>query len=154
MKNSRLSFSDVGSSGFEVDESIYLIRKDLAMAMFFAFLVLFVCNLLKINMLLVEAAGVEPDISVENTQLTESRNASNSSNATIAKSAVQSLYKDCLEFPELQHSDFPAWCKSTLKRSCSISDVGRYKPQRNGDIANMRTLDLQTVSGELGKVGK
>jgi hypothetical protein len=30
------------------------------MAMLFAFLVLFVCNLLKINMLLVEAAGVEP----------------------------------------------------------------------------------------------
>ena len=30
------------------------------MAMFFAFLVLFVCKLLKITMLLVEAAGVEP----------------------------------------------------------------------------------------------
>ena len=29
------------------------------MAMFFAFLVLFVCKLLKINMLVVEAAGVE-----------------------------------------------------------------------------------------------
>ena len=30
------------------------------MAMFFAFLMLFVCKLLKINMLVVEAAGVEP----------------------------------------------------------------------------------------------
>jgi hypothetical protein len=35
-----------------------------------------------------EAAGVEPDISIENTQLTDSGNASNSSNATIAKSSV------------------------------------------------------------------
>ncbi len=122
--------------------------------MFFAISMLPSRRLLKLNMLLVEAAGVEPATHVENTQLTESRNASNSSNATIAKSTVQSLYRDCLEFPELQHSDFPAWCKSTLKRSCSISDVGRCKPQRNGDVANMRTLDLQTVSGEFGKFGK
>jgi len=43
---------------------------------------------------MVEAAGVEPDISVENTQLTDSGNASNSSNATIAKSSVQIAYKD------------------------------------------------------------
>jgi hypothetical protein len=35
--------------------------------MFFAFLVLFACKLLKINMLLVEAAGVEPVLSIENT---------------------------------------------------------------------------------------
>jgi len=75
LKNNRLSFSDVGSSGFEVDESIYLIRKDLAMAMFFAFLVLFVCKLLKIHMLLVEAAGVEPAIGTENTQVTDTKNA-------------------------------------------------------------------------------
>ena len=49
---------------------------------------------------MVEAAGVEPAISVENTQLTDSENASNSSNATIAKSSVQITYKD---FPELQN---------------------------------------------------
>jgi hypothetical protein len=80
---------------------------------------------------LVEAAGVEPDISVENTQLTDSENASIAENATISKSAVRSLYKDCPEFPELQPSDFPASCKNTLKRSCSISDIGRCKPQGN-----------------------
>ena len=68
--------------------------------MFFAFLVLFACKLLKINMLVVEAAGVEPDISVENTQLTDSENASISENATISKSSVQITYKD---FPELQN---------------------------------------------------
>ena len=49
---------------------------------------------------LVEAAGVEPDISVENTQLTDSENASISENATISKSSVQITYKD---FPELQN---------------------------------------------------
>jgi hypothetical protein len=48
-----------------------------------------------------------------------------------------------LKFPELQPSDFPAWCKSTLKRFCSISDVDRCKPQGNGDVANLRTLDLE-----------
>jgi hypothetical protein len=101
-----------------------------------------------------EAAGVEPDISVENTQLTDFENASIAENATISKSAVQSLYKDCLKFLELQPSDFPAWCKSNLKRSWSISDVGRCKPQGNGDVANLRTLDLEPVSGEFGKVGK
>ena len=103
---------------------------------------------------MVEAAGVEPATHVENTQLTDSENARIAENATISKSAVQSLYKDCLKFPELQPSDFPAWCKSTLKRLCSISDVGRCKPQRNGDVANLRTLDLEPVSGEFGKVGK
>jgi len=45
------------------------------MAMFFAFLVLFVCKLLKIHMLLVEAAGVEPAIGTENTQVTDTKNA-------------------------------------------------------------------------------
>jgi hypothetical protein len=64
-----------------------------------------------------EAAGVEPAICVENTQLTDSENARIAENATISKSAVQSLYKDCLKFLELQPSDFPAWCKSNLKRS-------------------------------------
>ena len=103
---------------------------------------------------MVEAAGVEPAISVENTQLTDSEIASNAENATISKSAVQPLYNHCLKFPELQPSDFPAWCKSTLKRFCSILDVGRCKPQGNGDVANLRTLGLEPVSGEFGKVGK
>jgi hypothetical protein len=45
------------------------------MAMLFAFLALFVRKLLKINKLLVEAAGVGPDTRVENTQLVDSGNA-------------------------------------------------------------------------------
>jgi hypothetical protein len=49
---------------------------------------------------LAEAAGVEPAISIENTQLTDSENASVAENATIAKSSVQITYKD---FPELQN---------------------------------------------------
>src|ERR1700691_5425389 len=89
---------------------------------------------------MVEAAGVEPAICVENTQLTDSENARIAENATISKSAVRSLYKDCLKFAKLQPSDFPASCKSTLKLSCSIPDVGRCKPQRNGDVANQPTL--------------
>jgi hypothetical protein len=83
---------------------------------------------------MVEAAGVEPDISVENTQLTDFENARIAENATISKSAVQSLYKHCLKFPELQPSDFPAWCKSTLKRFCSISDAGLCEPQGNSGV--------------------
>ena len=47
-----------------------------------------------------EAAGVEPAISVENTQLTDSENASIAENATIFISSVQITYKD---FPELQN---------------------------------------------------
>ena len=77
---------------------------------------------------MVEAEGVEPDISVENTQLTDSENASIAENAMISISAVQSLYSFFPEFSELQPSDFPALCKSTLKRSCSISDIGPYMP--------------------------
>ena len=42
---------------------------------------------------MVEAAGVEPEISVENTQPTDSENASTAENSTISKSAVQTLYK-------------------------------------------------------------
>jgi hypothetical protein len=44
-------------------------------AIFFAISMLFVCKSLKINVLLVEAAGVEPDIGVENAQLIDSGNA-------------------------------------------------------------------------------
>jgi hypothetical protein len=72
---------------------------------------------LQFLLFMVEAAGVEPATHVENTQLTDSENARIAENATISKSAVQSLYKDCLKFLELQPSDFPAWCKSNLKRS-------------------------------------
>jgi hypothetical protein len=67
-----------------------------------------------------EAAGVEPDIRVEIMQLTDSGNAGFAGNATIAKSAVQTLYKIFLEFPEPQSSDFPSWRRmSILKRSCN-----------------------------------
>jgi hypothetical protein len=61
------------------------------------------------KIVLVEAAGVEPDISVENTQLADSGNASFAGNALISKSTVQTLYKLFLEFPERQFSDFPSW---------------------------------------------
>ena len=60
------------------------------MAMFFAFSALLACKLLKINKLLVEAAGVEPDISVENTQLIHSRNARNSQISMSARFAYKS----------------------------------------------------------------
>jgi hypothetical protein len=43
--------------------------------MLFAISMLFSCKSLKINMLVVEAAGVEPDIGVENAQLIDSGNA-------------------------------------------------------------------------------
>jgi hypothetical protein len=70
------------------------------------------------NLNLVEAAGVEPDISVENTQLTDSGNASFAGNAMISKSTVQTLYKLFLEFPERQSSAFPSWRRRRiLKRS-------------------------------------
>ena len=52
------------------------------------------------QVVMVEAAGVEPAISVENTQLTDSENASIAENATIFISSVQITYKD---FPELQN---------------------------------------------------
>jgi len=48
----------------------------------------------------VEAAGVEPDINVENNQLADSDNVSIARNAAIFKSSVQIAYKD---FPELQN---------------------------------------------------
>ena len=65
--------------------------------------------MIKLCLPMVEAAGVEPDISVENTQLTDSGYASFAGNAMISKSTVQTLYKLFLEFPERQFSDFPSW---------------------------------------------
>jgi len=50
---------------------------------------------------MVEAAGVEPDISVENSQLIDSGNARIGRISTIAKSTVRSLYSLFPEFPEL-----------------------------------------------------
>jgi hypothetical protein len=53
---------------------------------------------------MVEAAGVEPDISVENTQLTDSENARIGMISRIAKSTVRSLYSlfpELLELPRL-----------------------------------------------------
>jgi len=49
---------------------------------------------------MVEAAGVEPAISIENTLLTDSENASIAKNATTSKSSVQITYKN---FSELQN---------------------------------------------------
>jgi len=43
--------------------------------MFFAFSMLFSSKLLKINVLMVEAAGVEPETRVESTQVNDSGNA-------------------------------------------------------------------------------
>jgi hypothetical protein len=43
--------------------------------MLFAISMLFSCKSLKMNMLVVEAAGVEPAIGTENTQVTDSENA-------------------------------------------------------------------------------
>ena len=65
-------------------------------------------------------ALVEPVTRVENTQLTDSENASIAENAMISKSAVQRLYKDCLKFPELQPSDLSLQMRSTLKSSSNI----------------------------------
>jgi hypothetical protein len=75
MKNNGLPFSDAGSSGFKINEFIWLIMKDLTIAAFFAISMLLARILLKINKLLVEAAGVEPDIGTENTQVTDTENA-------------------------------------------------------------------------------
>jgi hypothetical protein len=66
---------------------------------------------------LVEAAGVEPDISVENAQLTDFRNDSFAGNAMISKSTVRSLYSDCQQFPEPQPSDLLLQMRGALKSS-------------------------------------
>jgi hypothetical protein len=79
------------------------------------------------QLIMVEAAGVEPDISVENTQLTDSEYASTAENAMISKSAVQPLYKDCLKFPELQPSDLSLQMRGTLK--CSATFIHQTNPE-------------------------
>jgi hypothetical protein len=64
---------------------------------------------------MVEAAGVEPDISIENAQLTDTRNAWNDTISTIAKSIVRSLYRHFQEFRERQHPQILYANRSTLK---------------------------------------
>jgi hypothetical protein len=118
-------------------------------AIFFAFPVHFVCKLLKINMLVVEAAGVEPDISVENTQLTDSWYASFAGNAMISKSTVQSLYSDCQQFPEPQPSDLLLQMRDTLK--CSATFIHQSDPEnRRSDQVSMLSASPQR-EGELDR---
>ena len=74
-------------------------------------------KLLKINNLIWEMVGVEPEISVENTQLTDSENASNSSNARITKPSVQITYKD---FPELHNFQAPPALAQHAEVLCNI----------------------------------
>jgi hypothetical protein len=85
---------------------------------------------------MVEAAGVEPDISVENTQLTDSWYASFAGNAMISKSTVQSLYSDCQQFPEPQPSDLLLQMRDTLK--CSATFIHQSDPEnRRRDQVSM-----------------
>jgi hypothetical protein len=73
---------------------------------------------------LVEAAGVEPEISIENAQLIDSENARIGMISTIAKSTVRSLYGHFPECPQLPNSTFGRSLfgeKSILKCSLSIS---------------------------------
>jgi hypothetical protein len=69
------SFPDAGSSWKILKRVICLIMKGLQMALFFAYPTLCVRKLLIISKLLVEAAGVEPDIGTENTQVTDTESA-------------------------------------------------------------------------------
>jgi hypothetical protein len=97
-------------------------------AIFFAFLALSVRKLLKINMLVVEAAGVEPDIGVENAQLIDSGNARIGMIFRIAKSTVLSLYSlfpELPELPKLHLQTSQSRKKSILKCLLSISQVQR-----------------------------
>jgi hypothetical protein len=74
--------------------------------MFFAFPALLVLKLLKINTLMVEAAGVEPDNLIEAAQLIDFENARIGKIAMIAKSTVRSLYGHFPDCPQLQNSTF------------------------------------------------
>ena len=55
---------------------------------------------------MVEAAGVEPETRVENTQVIDSGNAGNDMFSGTAKSTVRSLYSHFPECPQLQNSAF------------------------------------------------
>ena len=104
---------------------------------------------------MVEAAGVEPDISVENTQLTDSWCASFAGNAMISKSTVQSLYSDCQQFPEPHPSDL-LQMRDTLK--CSATFIHQSEPEnRRRDQVSMfhaspqreGKLDMPKDSGDV-----
>jgi hypothetical protein len=77
---------------------------------------------------MVEAAGVEPDISVENTQLTDSGYASFAGNAIISKSTVRSLYSDCQQFPEPQPSDLLLLLQMRDTLKCSATFIHQTDP--------------------------
>ena len=88
-----------------------------------------------------EAAGVEPEISVENTQLTDSVNTGFAGNATISKSTVRSLYSDCQESLELQPADQLLQMRGTLKYSATFihqSDCRAALPKES------QCLEVQT----------
>jgi hypothetical protein len=72
---------------------------------------------------MVEAAGVEPNTRVENTQVIDSENARIGMISAIAKSNCTVTVRPFPEFPELQDSTFgrPNLAKSILKCSRSIS---------------------------------
>ena|SRR5579863_6559137 len=77
---------------------------------------------------MVEAAGVEPDTSVENAQVIDFGNARSGMFSKIAKSTVRSLYSLFPEFQQLLIPSFrrPSWRQtSILKYGCSISQVFR-----------------------------
>jgi hypothetical protein len=105
---------------------------------------------------MVEAAGVEPDISVGNTQLTDSGYASFAGNATNSKSTVQSLYSDCQQFPEPQPSDLLQQMRDTLK--CSATFIHQSDPEnrRSGQVSMLSAspqregeLDMPKDSGDV-----
>ena len=95
---------------------------------------------------MVEAAGVEPDISVENTQLTDSGYASFAGNAMISKSTVQSLYSDCQQFPEPQPSDLLLQMRDTLK--CSATFIHQTVPE------NRRSPQVSMLSASPQREGE
>jgi hypothetical protein len=64
-------FPGGGSSELRIEIWIYLILNSLCVATFFAFLVLFVCKQLRINTLVVEAAGVGLRTCVDSTQVSD-----------------------------------------------------------------------------------
>lgn len=82
--------------------------------MLFAISMLFSCKSLNINMLVVEAAGVEPDNLIDTAQLIDSEIARFGRNSTTSKSTVRSLYSlfpDFPESPKLHLQTFPTLAK-------------------------------------------
>jgi hypothetical protein len=71
---------------------------------------------------MVEAAGVEPDTRVKNTQVIDSENARIGMISEIAKSTVRSLYGHFPERPQLPNSTFgrPFWRKKHSEVSLTV----------------------------------